>query len=145
LHGGMLQCIKSIDGIPHRQADYFCENPFAVLRITTRREIFMRKQIAMAALIGSAALGLSVPVQAQDMSKIRYLAANCANCHGTDGRSVGIMESLAGYDKEKFISNMKEYRSGDKPATLMHQIVKGYTDEQIADLAAYFAAQPKKK
>jgi cytochrome c553 len=105
----------------------------------------MRKQIAMAALIGSAALGLSVPVQAQDMSKIRYLAANCANCHGTDGRSVGIMESLAGYDKEKFISNMKEYRSGDKPATLMHQIVKGYTDEQIADLAAYFAAQPKKK
>ena len=105
----------------------------------------MRKQIAMAALIGSAALGLSVPVQAQDMSKIRYLAANCANCHGTDGRSVGIMESLAGYDKEKFISNMKEYRSGDKPATLMHQIVKGYTDQQIADLAAYFAAQPKKK
>lgn len=105
----------------------------------------MRKQFAMAALIGSAALGLSLPVQAQDMSKIRYLAANCANCHGTDGRSVGIMESLAGYDKEKFISNMKEYRSGDKPATLMHQIVKGYTDEQIADLAAYFAAQPKKK
>ncbi len=105
----------------------------------------MRKQFAMAALIGSAALGLSLPVQAQDMSKIRYLAANCANCHGTDGRSVGIMESLAGYDKEKFISNMKEYRSGDKPATLMHQIVKGYTDQQIADLAAYFAAQPKKK
>jgi cytochrome subunit of sulfide dehydrogenase len=107
--------------------------------------MFMRKQFAMAALIGSAALGLSLPVQAQDMSKIRYLAANCANCHGTDGRSVGIMESLAGYDKEKFISNMKEYRSGDKPATLMHQIVKGYTDQQIADLAAYFAAQPKKK
>ncbi len=105
----------------------------------------MRKQFVMAALIGSATIGLSLPVQAQDMSKIRYLAANCANCHGTDGRSVGIMESLAGYDKEKFISNMKEYRSGDKPATLMHQIVKGYTDQQIADLAAYFAAQPKKK
>ena len=105
----------------------------------------MRKHFVMAALIGSATIGLSLPVQAQDMSKIRYLAANCANCHGTDGRSVGIMESLAGYDKEKFISNMKEYRSGDKPATLMHQIVKGYTDQQIADLAAYFAAQPKKK
>ena len=105
----------------------------------------MRKQFATAALVGAVALGFNVSVQAQDMSKIRYLAANCANCHGTDGRSVGIMESLAGYDKEKFISNMKEYRSGDKPATLMHQIVKGYTDQQIADLAAYFAAQPKKK
>jgi cytochrome c553 len=107
--------------------------------------MFMRKQFATAALVGAVALGFNVSVQAQDMSKIRYLAANCANCHGTDGRSVGIMESLAGYDKEKFISNMKEYRSGDKPATLMHQIVKGYTDQQIADLAAYFAAQPKKK
>jgi cytochrome c553 len=105
----------------------------------------MRKQFATAALVGAVALGFNVSAQAQDMSKIRYLAANCANCHGTDGRSVGIMESLAGYDKEKFISNMKEYRSGDKTAMLMHQIVKGYTDQQLADLAAYFAAQPKKK
>jgi cytochrome c553 len=39
---------------------------------------------------------------------------------------------------------MREYRSGDKPATLMHQLVKGYTDQQISDLAAYFAAQPRK-
>jgi cytochrome c553 len=105
----------------------------------------MRKQLALAAAVGAATMALSVPVQAQDFSKIRYLAANCANCHGTDGRSVGVMESLAGYDKEKFITNMKEFRSGDKPATIMHQLTKGYTDQQIADLAAYFAAQPKKK
>ncbi len=105
----------------------------------------MRKQLALAAAVGAATMALSIPVQAQDLSKIRYLAANCANCHGTDGRSVGVLESLAGYDKEKFITNMKEFRSGDKPATIMHQLTKGYTDQQIADLAAYFAAQPKKK
>jgi cytochrome c553 len=103
----------------------------------------MRKSLAIA-FVGAATLATQVPVQAQDFSKIRYLAANCANCHGTNGRSVGVMESLAGYDKEKFITNMKEFRSGDKPATLMHQLVKGYTDQQIADLAAYFAAQKKK-
>lgn len=105
----------------------------------------MRKHLAVAALAGSALLAMGLPVKAQDMNKVRYLAANCANCHGTDGRSVGVMESLAGYDKEKFITNMKEFRSGDKPATIMHQLTKGYTDKQIADLAAYFAAQPKKK
>jgi cytochrome subunit of sulfide dehydrogenase len=105
----------------------------------------MRKHLAVAALAGSALFALNAPVQAQDFNKIRYLAATCANCHGTDGRSVGIMESLAGYDKEKFITNMNEFRSGDKPATIMHQLTKGYTDKQIADLAAYFAAQPKKK
>lgn len=104
----------------------------------------MRKSLAIAAVVGATTLTAQAPVQAQDFSKIRYLAANCANCHGTNGRSVGVMESLAGYDKEKFITNMKEFRSGDKPATLMHQLVKGYTDQQIADLAAYFAAQKKK-
>ena len=104
----------------------------------------MRKSLAISAVLGAAVLAFQAPVQAQDFSKIRYLAANCANCHGINGRSVGVMESLAGYDKEKFITNMKEFRSGDKPATLMHQLVKGYTDQQIADLAAYFAAQKKK-
>ena len=104
----------------------------------------MRKHLAIAAAVGVATVSLNAPVQAQDFTKIRYLAANCANCHGTDGRSVGVMESLAGYDKDKFITNMKEFRSGDKPATLMHQLVKGYSDQQIADLAAYFAAQKKK-
>ena len=84
----------------------------------------MRKSLATSAVLGAAVLAFQAPVQAQDFSKIRYLAANCANCHGTNGRSVGVMESLAGYDKEKFITNMKEFRSGDKPATLMHQLVK---------------------
>lgn len=104
----------------------------------------MRNHIASAVAISAAMFALHSPVQAQDFNKIRYLAANCANCHGTDGRSVGVMESLAGYDKEKFVTNMKEFRSGDKPATIMHQLVKGYTDQQIADLAAYFSAQKKK-
>ena len=104
----------------------------------------MRNHIASAVAISAAMFALQSPVQAQDFNKIRYLAANCANCHGTDGRSVGVMESLAGYDKEKFVTNMKEFRSGDKPATIMHQLVKGYSDQQIADLAAYFSAQKKK-
>lgn len=104
----------------------------------------MRHVFGFAAVAASALLMAGSPASAQDFSKIRYLAANCANCHGTDGRSVGVMESLAGYDREKFITNMREYRSGDKPATIMHQLVKGYTDQQIADLAAYFAAQPRK-
>ena len=104
----------------------------------------MRNHVASAVAISAAMFALQAPAQAQDFNKIRYLAANCANCHGTDGRSVGVMESLAGYDKEKFVTNMKEFRSGDKPATIMHQLVKGYSDQQIADLAAYFSAQKKK-
>ena len=40
-------------------------------------------------------------------------------------------------------SQMKEFKSGARPATLMHQLAKGYSDEQIEAIAAYFAAQKK--
>jgi cytochrome subunit of sulfide dehydrogenase len=38
-----------------------------------------------------------------------------------------------------------DYRSGNQPATIMHQIAKGYTDDQIRLVAAFFAALPAKK
>ena len=38
---------------------------------------------------------------------------------------------------------MLDFKSGKKPATLMHQITKGYSDEQLQQLAAYFAALKK--
>jgi len=103
----------------------------------------MRKQIGLAAILSAAALFGSASVQAQDLSKARYLAANCANCHGTDGRSVGGMASLAGYERARFIQVMTEFREGKRPATIMHQISKGYTDDQVAQMAAFFAAQKK--
>ncbi|MFZ9392247.1 MAG: c-type cytochrome [Burkholderiaceae bacterium] len=104
----------------------------------------MRLKLGLATVIGTALIAAQAPAMAQDLSKIRYLAANCANCHGTDGNSVGGMVSLAGYDRAAFIKNMNAFRSGERPATLMHQLAKGYSDQQIADLAAYFSAQKKK-
>jgi len=103
----------------------------------------MRKHLGIAAAISAVGLILSAPVQAQDLTKARYIAANCANCHGTDGRSLGGIASLAGYSRDQFIRTMKEYKDGTRPASIMHQISKGYTDEQIEQLAAFFSAQPK--
>jgi cytochrome c553 len=71
----------------------------------------------------------------------RNLAATCANCHGTDGQARGDMKTLAGVPAEKIVAMMNDYRSGNLPATIMHQIAKGYTDEQIRLIAGYFAAQ----
>lgn len=103
----------------------------------------MRKHLLIAVALCTVALTMTAPVSAQDLSKARYLAANCANCHGTDGKSVGGTESLAGYDRDRFIRTMTEFREGKKPASIMHQLSKGYTDEQIAQLAAFFSAQRK--
>lgn len=81
--------------------------------------------------------------QAPDPLQVRSWAASCANCHGTDGRAQPGMESLAGVAKDDILKKMLDFKSGRRPATIMHQLAKGYSDEQIAAIAAYFAAQKK--
>jgi cytochrome c553 len=53
------------------------------------------------------------------------------------------MESLAGANKDELLKKMLDFKSGKKPATIMHQLAKGYSDEQLAALAGYFSAQKK--
>lgn len=84
----------------------------------------------------------AVGAQAQ-VNQVRVWAAACANCHGTEGRALPGNEALAGKDKDELIQKMMDFKSGRKPATIMHQISKGYSDEQIQQIAAYFAAQKK--
>jgi cytochrome subunit of sulfide dehydrogenase len=95
--------------------------------------------------IGLLAAACMAPAQAQDMTLARNLAATCANCHGTNGQARGDMRPLAGMPAERIVASFADYKRGTQPATIMHQIAKGYTDEQVALVAAYFAAQPAKK
>lgn len=77
-------------------------------------------------------------------SGVRSLAANCAACHGTNGKSAGgAIPGLAGMNKAYFLNEVKAFREGKREATLMHQISKGYTDAEMVALADYFAAQQK--
>jgi cytochrome subunit of sulfide dehydrogenase len=71
------------------------------------------------------------------------LAANCAACHGTNGVTDGIaLPSLAGQGKGALLVALKAFKSGARQGTIMPQIARGYTDEQLAQLAEFFAAQP---
>jgi len=97
-------------------------------------------------LAAAAALALTAPLtMAQDAHLARNLAATCANCHGTNGAARGDMKVLAGVKAETLIALMNDFRSGNQPATIMHQISKGYTDEQIKLIAGFFAAQQPRK
>jgi len=95
----------------------------------------------MALLMAVAATGPAA--YAQDSSAVRGMAATCTFCHGTDGRSVGMTPSLAGVDKGYMAQQMKDYKTGKRPGTVMPQLAKGFSDEQIEQMAAYFAAQKK--
>ena len=88
------------------------------------------------ALAGSAA-------HAQDTAT-RNMASACAICHGTDGRAATKdVVPLAGLPAAHIASQMRAFRDGQRPATVMHQIAKGYNDAQIDALAAWFAAQKR--
>ena len=82
--------------------------------------------------------------QAPTTAQARDMAATCANCHGTNGVSQGGTASLAGVSKSETARKMREYKAGSRPSTVMQQLAKGFTDEQIDAMAAWFAAQPAK-
>lgn len=95
--------------------------------------------------IGALLLLGSLPAQAADAERLRTraLAATCAHCHGTDGRALPgqAMARLAGLPERYLLEQLTAFRTGQRPATVMHQITKGYSQEQLETLATYFAAQ----
>ena len=99
----------------------------------------MRHQFIAALTLVAASTGAF----AADPLQVRGMAAACTNCHGTQGVALDGMESLAGQKKEDLAKKMMDFKTGKKPATVMHQLSKGYSDEQIDQLASYFAALKK--
>lgn len=101
------------------------------------------RRLAAALLLASATL----PATAQNAQALqtRALAATCANCHGTEGRAVqnAAVPGLAGMPAVYMTEQLKTFKAGTRPATVMHQLAKGYSDAQIDQIAAYFAAQRK--
>ena len=94
-------------------------------------------------LMLAAALLTGGAVLAQDASALRArgLAATCAQCHGTDGRAPAgsAVPALAGTPAAYLAEQLQAFKSGVRPGTVMPQLAKGYSDAQIAQLAAYFA------
>jgi cytochrome subunit of sulfide dehydrogenase len=105
-----------------------------------------RQKEPMTATVRAAVTSLLVlataAASAQDATLSRNLAAVCANCHGTNGHARGdILKPLAGVPAQTIVAAMADYRSGATPATVMQQIARGFSDDQIKAIAAYFAAQ----
>lgn len=102
----------------------------------------MKHLLPLLGLLASAAvLSAETNSQAALPASFPYFAGNCFNCHGTEGRVNSAIPSIAGRDKAYLEETLKAYKAGTKQATIMNQLAKGYSDEEIAVLADYFSRQ----
>ena len=98
------------------------------------RSRFLTCSFPIAALLLAAA----TTSQAASISQGAMLANSCAACHGTDGKSPGAIPSIHG-KSTKFINRaLTEFRSGERPSTVMGRHTRGYSDEEIQLIAEYF-------
>ena len=101
------------------------------------------KPLSISLLSGALACAAGAAV-AQD-TRGRDLAAPCAICHGTQGKPApqAPLIPIAGLPRDHIATQMRAFRDGKRPATVMHQIAKGYTDAQIDAIAGWYAAQKR--
>jgi len=95
-------------------------------------------------IVFAAACVAAAPTSGQAPVAARDIAATCANCHGTNGASRGVVPTLAGQTKADLAAKMLEFKQNKRTGTIMPQLAKGFSDEQIDAVAAYFASQPSK-
>ena len=96
-----------------------------------------------ALLVASAALVLALPALARgNVEAGKAKSTVCAACHGADGvSSVPSFPKLAGQNPDYLEHSLQAYRSGKRKNPIMAEQAKNLSDADIADLAAYFAAQ----
>ncbi len=96
--------------------------------------------------VAAVAVAVSDLTSAQvDSNRARNLAATCTSCHGTNGVSQGEIKSLAAVPKADIVNKLRDFKSGRESGTVMPQLAKGYTDEQIDLIADWFATQKAAK
>ena len=95
--------------------------------------------VVLSGLVGAATLLSSA--QADEVPRGELLGAMCNTCHGTDGKGSKSIPALAGLDADELFETMKAFQSGEDASTIMDRHAKGYTDEELKQLAEYFARQ----
>jgi cytochrome c553 len=99
----------------------------------------MKMKTALLLLAGLVLVG-SQAAAAADTSQGAQLAAVCASCHGLSGGDTGI-PAIMGLDEQKIIAAIIAYRASERPNHIMHAIALSFSNEEIASVARYLAAQ----
>jgi cytochrome c553 len=91
----------------------------------------------LAAAIGCASIAVAVVASAEPPAG----AAACSGCHPASSRVTSPVPRLVGLDRAAIVRAMQDFRSGQRAATVMDRIAKGFTDDEIQAIAAWYATQ----
>jgi cytochrome subunit of sulfide dehydrogenase len=121
--------------------------------------IFERMAIGVVSVLLQAALAIAVAnAQARDgrfeqLPEIPYGtaltkapeappgASSCSGCHPASVSVDTPVKRLIGQKPDDIVAAVKEFRSGQRPATIMDRIAKGFTDDEIKAIADWYGAQ----
>jgi cytochrome c553 len=67
-------------------------------------------------------------------------SAGCVGCHGANGQGVPPNPRIAGMADDQFIQAMKDYKSGNRANPVMKALTASLSDQDMANLAAYYAS-----
>ena len=107
----------------------------------SKGEITMKqKLLRLALLAGGLAFGL--PAFAAGVATPAMLSSSCNACHGTDGNSAGLSNpTIAGFGADYLETAMKQFKSGERPSSVMGRLAKGYDEAQLKAMADFFASK----
>jgi sulfide dehydrogenase cytochrome subunit len=91
----------------------------------------------VAAAIGCLSIAAAVVVSAEPPVG----AASCTGCHPTSTRVTSPVPRLVGLERGAIVKAMQDFRSGQRAGTVMDRIAKGFTDDEVQAIAAWYAAQ----
>jgi cytochrome subunit of sulfide dehydrogenase len=92
---------------------------------------------SLAAAIGCASIAVAAVASAEPPAG----AAACSGCHPASTRVTSPVPRLVGRDGAAIVKAMQDFRSGTRAGTVMDRIAKGFTDEEIEAIAAWYATQ----
>jgi cytochrome c553 len=108
------------------------------VKIIAEESSIMTKTYFASALLCAGLLGAPA-VHAADASG-ETIAAQCNGCHGDMGRSKGAAPAINGLPKSYLVSSMNDFKADKRPATIMNRIAKGYSDQEIENVAEYYSS-----
>jgi len=103
------------------------------------------RQLLVAAIAGASLVVSAAAGAAGDAAAGKSKSAVCAACHGADGNSANAMwPKLAGQHATYLVKQLKDFKSGARKDPMLAPMAKPLSDQDMENLAAYYASQKQK-